>query len=50
LDGILYFNEGKNSGSSQDHKHIQILPSEAKKLPLYVAIADYLKDKRQAEI
>ena len=30
LDGVLFFNGGTLSGASQPHKHLQVLPHEAK--------------------
>lgn len=34
LRGLFFFNSGPESGFSQKHKHLQILPSEAFELPI----------------
>jgi ATP adenylyltransferase/5',5'''-P-1,P-4-tetraphosphate phosphorylase II len=34
LNGLFFYNSGPLSGFSQQHKHIQILPSEALMLPI----------------
>lgn len=33
LGGVFYFNSGPESGASQKHKHIQVLPAESRRLP-----------------
>lgn len=42
LHGIYYFNSGPESGASQKHKHIQILPSESMNLPLIYLINQWI--------
>ncbi len=34
LEGLLFFNSGSDSGSSQPHKHVQIFPKESLELPI----------------
>ncbi len=34
IEGLLFFNCGKDAGSSQAHKHLQIFPKEALDLPI----------------
>lgn len=29
LDGVLFYNSGRNAGASQPHRHLQLIPSEA---------------------
>lgn len=33
LRGVFYYNSGAQSGASQKHKHIQLLPAESRSLP-----------------
>lgn len=45
LNAFMYFNQGKNSGASQPHKHMQLIPFESmqtKNLPVeQVALQQY---------
>ena len=43
LNGLFFFNSGPESGYSQKHKHIQVLPNEAFKLPIIKKIKDDIK-------
>ena len=35
LRGVMFFNGGKKAGASQHHKHLQILPSHVRTLPIF---------------
>ena len=43
LQGILFFNGGELSGASQPHKHLQILPNEARELPIFKQMYEFAK-------
>jgi sulfate adenylyltransferase (ADP) / ATP adenylyltransferase len=45
LQGVLFFNGGDLSGSSQPHKHMQVLPSEARELPIFSEIYQYIQSR-----
>jgi ATP adenylyltransferase/5',5'''-P-1,P-4-tetraphosphate phosphorylase II len=47
LQGILFFNGGVLSGASQPHKHLQILPSKAKELPIFADVLQWTKSLPQ---
>jgi ATP adenylyltransferase len=42
LEGLLFFNSGPDSGSSQPHKHVQIFPKEALELPIIKKITEHV--------
>ena len=43
LNGCFFFNCGPNSGYSQQHKHVQILPEESLKFPIMEQISSSIK-------
>jgi len=46
LNGIIFFNGGEFSGASQKHKHLQILPNEAKELPIFKQIYNFVSSTK----
>lgn len=44
VGGLGFFNGGKVAGSSQPHKHLQVLPTEENPLPIEQAIASLEKE------
>jgi ATP adenylyltransferase len=49
LNGILFFNGGDASGSSQAHKHLQILPNQAYELPIFKEIYEFVTGEPRVE-
>lgn len=43
LEGILFFNGGDLSGASQPHKHLQILPNQARQLPIFAEMLQWVR-------
>jgi ATP adenylyltransferase len=41
LKGLYYYNSGPKAGASQKHKHIQVLPYEARDLPIFQNILQF---------
>ena len=46
LSGIAFFNGGLKSGASQSHKHMQVLPEEAKQLPIFNSISKWVEESK----
>ena len=46
MGGLFFFNRGQKSGASQPHKHIQIFPSQAKKLPIFREMEKFAKERK----
>lgn len=50
LNAFMYFNQGKNSGASQPHKHMQLIPFESmqtKNLPVEQVALQQYESQRQ---
>ena len=45
IGGLFFFNRGQKSGASQPHKHIQIFPSDARKLPIFKEMEKFAKER-----
>lgn len=49
IDGFMYFNHGSNSGASQPHKHMQLIPFESmhtRNLPVeQIALKQYANER-----
>lgn len=50
IKGLFFFNSGPESGYSQNHKHLQVLPSEAFKLPIVSKIINHIENKKLIKI
>ncbi len=50
INGLFFFNSGPESGYSQKHKHMQVLPADAFKLPIIVNILKDIKSKNLTKI
>eukprot|EP00347_Sterkiella_histriomuscorum_P014537 403360498 len=51
LDGFVFYNSGQKSGASQNHKHIQVIPTKSlpnKKIPINQRVMEEIK--RQTSI
>ena len=44
--GLYFFNSGPNAGASQKHKHIQIFPEEARDLPIFKNMLEFVRERR----
>ena len=44
--GLYFFNSGPEAGASQKHKHIQIFPEEARNLPIFKSILEFVRERK----